>query len=218
MHTLTDKQHEALIGSPRLSTYTAVTKDLSDALALYEINRRMSVALFIPQGDFEIILRNKTASALQTLYGRKDWFRCRALTSLLLERTRHKIKETRDRFKEKYGHPASPNDVTANITFGFWTALHNTRYRDSLWTPTLHLNWEVGTNLKAVNKGLNRINELRNRVAHYEPVFAEKWAKNHDLLTQHLELITGATNPNWTAQTKRLTQLRQEAMGLLQLP
>jgi hypothetical protein len=42
-----------------------------------------------------------------------------------------------------------------------------------LWVPFLHTAYPPGTARKDVDRRISRLNELRNRVAHHEPIFSQ---------------------------------------------
>jgi len=74
--------------------------------------------------------------------------------------------------------------VVAGLTFHFWVSLHENKYRDSIWTPHLHKVWPKGENLKRVHKDLLKIRDLRNRIAHHEPIFNDKWQSRAVVIRQ----------------------------------
>ena len=92
----------------------------------------------------------------------------------LTEMHRGNIREVRKRLKA-FGQCERPGRVIAGLTFHFWTAMHENKYRDIIWVPHLHKIWPKGENLKQVHKNLLKTRDLRNRIAHHEPIFHESW-------------------------------------------
>jgi hypothetical protein len=71
------------------------------------------------------------------------------------------------------GPAAPPGTVVAEISFGFWRYLTSSAHEKSLWLPYLHAAYPPGTVRKDVDRRIRRLNELRNRVAHHEPIFSQ---------------------------------------------
>jgi hypothetical protein len=71
------------------------------------------------------------------------------------------------------GPAARPGKVVAELSFGFWRYLTSSAHEKSLWVPFLHTAYPPGTARKDVDRRISRLNELRNRVAHHEPIFSQ---------------------------------------------
>ena len=67
--------------------------------------------------------------------------------------------------------PFNPNQVIAGLTLGFWAHMTDRSRERDLWIPYLHTAWPVGTDRAKLNLKLEKINKLRNRVAHNERLF-----------------------------------------------
>jgi hypothetical protein len=72
----------------------------------------------------------------------------------------------------------------AELSLGFWRYLLSTHYLTSLWVPALHAAFPGGpadlrVRRRHVERHLDRLHFLRNRVAHHEPVH------RRDLLADH---------------------------------
>lgn len=73
--------------------------------------------------------------------------------------------------------------VVAKLSFGFWRALLDKRYKE-LWIAQLHRGFPNGTGDRAeVARLLSKLNPFRNRIAHHEPIL------NADITTRHDEMI-----------------------------
>ncbi|GAA2893141.1 hypothetical protein GCM10010472_59700 [Pseudonocardia halophobica] len=83
-------------------------------------------------------------------------------------------------------HDVPPGKVIAELGFGFWRYLSSRRHHDDLWVPRLHTAFRPGTDRRAVDEPVRRLHELRNRVAHHEPLLG------HDLAARHRDLLTVA--------------------------
>lgn len=64
----------------------------------------------------------------------------------------------------------------SELTFGFWRNLLSARYERTLWTPVLrHAFPNLAPQRRVdVAKPVERLNHLRNRIAHYEPIYPRR--------------------------------------------
>lgn len=69
-----------------------------------------------------------------------------------------------------YAH-ATSGKVLAELTFGFWRQLTTKAMEKSVWVPYLHKAFPPGTSRALVDTRIAAVNELRNRIAHHEPLF-----------------------------------------------
>lgn len=84
----------------------------------------------------------------------------------------------------------SPGKVIAELSFGFWRYLSIRRQHDSLWIPHLHRAFRPGTSRQAVDRPIASLHNLRNRVAHHEPLFTVDLAGRHRDLLALADLIS----------------------------
>lgn len=188
----TPDQIEAIIAGisrERLTTYIAATGSDVEALALYELNARLANCLHELIGGLEIELRNAVSRAIIEHFGRTDWYRARAFTSLLAPERRKNLREVRARLRSQ-NQAVRSGRVIAGLTFHFWVAMHENKYRDVLWTPFLRKLWPDGENIKKVHKDLLKIRDLRNRIAHHEPIFTARWRSRTGIIWTRLEQLS----------------------------
>jgi hypothetical protein len=77
--------------------------------------------------------------------------------------------------------------VIAELTFGFWRYLSTTAHHHPLWIPYLHNAFTPSTARQAVDAPVGRLHQLRNRIAHHEPLLRRNTATGVlSLTTQHL--------------------------------
>lgn len=65
--------------------------------------------------------------------------------------------------------------VIAELSFGFWRYLVESRYLTALWTPALHRSFPYGpqdvlTRQRQVRSRVQQLHFVRNRAAHHEPI------------------------------------------------
>lgn len=178
----------------RLSNYRSFfnATDDAEALGLYQWNDDLSAVLFRTISLVEVVLRNKFHFAMSLRYGAvgshgsKDWY---AHVSLSL----HSRSKVMDLTHYKQGQQMlprvptpSPDDVVSGLTFGFWPHLldlkkdlHN---QPVDWGPILvdvlpgHRQrqatyWAKLKHRDGLFARLDLCNELRNRIAHHEPIW-----------------------------------------------
>ena len=80
--------------------------------------------------------------------------------------------------KKRENIPVSDGKVIAELTFAFWKRLYSSEYEYQLWRPTLKRTFP-NKNLKRshVSAQLEVVYQMRNRLAHHEPVFGDRFRK-----------------------------------------
>ncbi len=178
----------------RLSNYRTFfgAADDAEALGLYQWNDDLSAVLFRTISLVEVVLRNQFHRAMSMRYGvvggygSRDWYAHVALDPL----SRSKIKDVTHYKQGQQVLPRvpvpSPDDVVSGLTFGFWPHLLDLK-KDLLnqavnWGPILidvlsgHRQrqatyWAKLKHRDALFARLDLCNELRNRIAHHEPIW-----------------------------------------------
>ena len=173
-YTAENKQNliEALSGE-RLSTYlNAENNDLEKALELYIKNIEISAAFLVPLQGLEVSLRNSLNRTIINYYGTDDWFGQIPVN----DGAKKLIRKTKNTVRKNHSNPQTSH-VIAELPFGFWLALLNKEYHQTLWIPFLHKSFpHAGKPRSDIHSHLDHIRIFRNRIAHHEPIF-----------TRHLE-------------------------------
>jgi len=162
---------EKTISSKRLDKYlAAMDGDLDKSLKLYEENMRLAEAFYTPLQCLEVCLRNTIHFRLTTTFG-EDW-----LTNgkpPLEDGAKLSITKAVEDLK-KNDHDYSPDDVVAELNFGFWVGLMGPSYDSTIWRQTLYKGFVAngrGQKRSTVHKRFNALRRFRNRVAHHEPIY-----------------------------------------------
>jgi hypothetical protein len=218
------------ISHPRLSNYRTFfsATDDAQALGLYQWNEDVCGALFRAISVVEIVLRNQFHRALGSRYGAagsagsRDWYNHLALAS----HSRQKIKEITHRKHHNQWIPRvparSPDDVVSKLTFGFWPHLLDVS-TDSVnasldWGAILldilpgHRQrqatyWAKQSSRDAFFARMDLCNEIRNRIAHHEPIWklgplmSETRARLH---TQPTQVLPAPTSPKESVERLKL--------------
>jgi hypothetical protein len=120
-----DKALEKTISVKRLDKYLSVmNSDLDKSLKLYEENMRLAEAFYTPLQCLEVCFRNTLNLRLSATYG-ADW-----LTNGRTPLEAGFIKTIGDVVSDlaKGGHSNNPDDVVAELNFGFWVGLIGPSY------------------------------------------------------------------------------------------
>lgn len=192
----------------RLGPYQAAVRgDLTQAVALYEWNAKMSGTFWITLGHVEVLIRNAMHQQLTAWSTRQHreprWYLDPA--GVLDSRRRDEIAEARRR-ATRDGRKETPGGVVAELTFGFWRYLLTSSYDRSLW-PHLRNAWPGKQLRREVQGPVTDLHELRNRIAHHEPIYYRPLKELH---TKALDLAswTCPDTATWiTAQCEVLTIL-----------
>ncbi|CAA9232144.1 MAG: hypothetical protein AVDCRST_MAG93-927 [uncultured Chloroflexia bacterium] len=202
-------EHDALervLSTERLTTYVSwAAGDKTRALQLYALNTALSEALYTPLQMLEVALRNRFHTTLSAAHG-PFWFN--AADFLKVGHQVEQLQKAKELLREQ-GKPLEPGRIVAALTFGFWTALLNTVYED-VWRTTLYRAMQPeardekgrGLNRKSLTRPLTPLRELRNRVAHHEPILEWNLPKHHTNILRITNWLSPAA-ASWTQAQSR---------------
>jgi hypothetical protein len=183
------------LSNSRLETYKKISKKfynsetVFDLLAVYKRNIESSKSLYELLSYFEVFFRNAIDIKLTQKIG-KNWF------NKIKWRKKHRkqIKEAKNSIKinknmSKYIR-YNKNDLISNLSLGFWVHLFDGNYEKSLWIEGgLNKIFSVSMDRNGLNRDLREINNLRNRISHYEIILT-----NEEYLTKIQEKIIKIVN------------------------
>jgi hypothetical protein len=190
---------EAWLSGPRFAVYLAAADaDRRRALDLYEWNAGVSSVFLRDLAHLEVALRNAYDAAIvaNTPPGAPHWtadpyrlfpVRWRAARDGTRIDANRAPREQIERAVREAGPGAPPGKVIAELSFGFWRYLSTTAHHHPLWIPYLHNAFRPGTSRPDVDAPVGRLHQLRNRIAHHEPLLRRD--RNTGVLnrtTQHL--------------------------------
>ncbi|MCS6568206.1 hypothetical protein NYQ35_05260 [Curtobacterium flaccumfaciens pv. flaccumfaciens] len=185
---------ERLITADRLRSYAGRTGSSTEALRLYEWNMRAAAAVMELTGVVEVFARNALDRELCAWASSRTgppWFDIAPLDS----RGRADLAKARARAGREGRRPEVHGRVIAELSFGFWRYLVESRYHTSLWVPGLHRAFPHGPdNLRIrrseVARRLQQLHFVRNRAAHHEPIHARNLQRDHDFALELLGWIS----------------------------
>jgi len=186
---------EGIMSAPRMSRYvTACGGNTRKAMTLYRKNLQLSQELFTVISCFEIALRNAIDRHCLAVIG-PDWLRNGAFPGGIFDN--HNTRTTKNNILDVYkdlGTRYTHSKLVAELGFGFWRymfAPHQFKSTGSTLlrifpakptsTPNIQYN-----NVYVFNQ-LKQINDIRNRIAHHEPICfsSPPLAKNCSYVRQH---------------------------------
>jgi len=229
----------AALSHARLSNYRTFFNAASNAelIGLYQWNDDLSAALFRTISLIEIVLRNQFHSAMSSRYGAsggylsRDWFEHVELDA----HARSKILKI-THIKQGQQHipripTPSPDDVVSGLTFGFWPHLLDLKKdlnsQPIPWGPILldvlpgHRQqqptyWAKQKHRDAFFARLDLCNELRNRIAHHEPIWKLGPLLNESRPRKDVPLIVQEPAPTTPQEAlRRLTLFYSRVLELL---
>lgn len=165
----------ATLSSARLARYlSACAGDVRMAIECHYWNTQLGHALYFPLQTFEILLRNTINAALVKEFG-PDWLvQHPAWLGDLPGKTNRQRQKIEGRISEivSRGGVAHHNKLLSELHIGFWVSLLSSRYTQSLWVPYLRhcFPHHPSGSGEDVGKRAEKIRDLRNRVAHHEPI------------------------------------------------
>ncbi len=172
------------ITNKRFSTYS----DMEN----YKLHLKKSKHLYMPLSILEVSLRNSINNLFEKLYG-AGW--------LINEATFLKHKELEKIYNAKKKLKSNNENITkdkliAELTFGFWTGLFQSVYKEKMRTHNLQ---QIFSNLpskeilvvdrKLLSSKLNHIREFRNRVFHHENIIKNEYNNIENKIYEILEFF-----------------------------
>jgi len=198
---------ERLITAERLRSYTERTLSSGGAMRLYEWNMRAAASVMELTGIVEVFARNTLDRELRAWAadrGDAPWFDVAPLDG----RGRADLAKARARASRDDRRDEVHGRVLAELSFGFWRYLVESRYLTALWTPALHRAFPLGpadslTRQREVRRRLQQLHFVRNRAAHHEPIHARDLQRDHDYALELLGWISPRAEL-WAAGTTSL--------------
>jgi hypothetical protein len=203
-------QADRWITPARLAPFLeAARADRHVAADLYVWNARLSGACMEVIHHVEVLVRNAIHRRLSRDEP-KDRVRSWLVEPAVLKPGELKAVEDAVARIRRLGRPVTCARVVAGLPLSFWTRLVGIRY-DELWKSSLHNAFPHGSGTRRDIAGqLNRISQLRNDIAHHQPIIGIPVEDRHQDM---LELAT-AVDPAaaaWIGRLSRVPELLAQA-------
>jgi hypothetical protein len=195
------------ISPARFSTYKRLADcDSRRAVALYLWNARVAEAFYFPLQTNEVLLRNAIAGALARVYG-SGWPFSTSFQKSLPDKLRGIFITALAPLVGRLGqNGVTVGDVIAALTYGFWVALLTARHQTRIWTPYFRISFPgvpVGVTRDLVHKEADRLRDLRNRIAHHEPIIRRDLAGDYQRTLGIVSWICPET-ASWVTEHSRV--------------
>jgi hypothetical protein len=188
-----------VLSAPRAATYiTAAGGDVAKAMALYGWNARVSAALMLPSHFAEIAVRNAVAEAIEITHG-PNWPWEAGFVRKLPNPSDRRVFNPRHELEKTRKRQPTTGKVIAELKFAFWQSMFTARHNVHLWD--LHIlglfpnaSGMTAQDLrKRIYDDLEVIRQLRNRIAHHEPIFTRNLQDDLMRILELIELRSTAT-------------------------
>jgi hypothetical protein len=187
-----NSQLHTAISTQRFQRYLAACGNRERALFLYRANIALSQQLFGILAVFEVVLRNSIDRYMISRQG-EYWLENAVLNGGYFdinagcEDIYHSVQEAIHKLGKQYTH----DRLITRLTLGFWTYLFAPKEFAAAGSLLLGVfpKRPFGINQKVVFQNLIKINELRNRIAHHEPICFEKDAISTNRTERRYRLI-----------------------------
>jgi hypothetical protein len=161
------------ISQPRYSRYLSACGNKRRALKLYRANITVSLKMYAIIGIFEVILRNSIDRHMIACKG-PLWLEEAIAEGGYLnvsqgcEESLRLVQKAIRKLSFRYSH----DDLVAKLNFGFWRYQFGLKEYIASGNTLLEIfkNRPLGVNQKVIFQCLTKINEMRNRIAHHEPI------------------------------------------------
>lgn len=197
-----------LLSTPRLATYSAACHgSVADGLELYRWNLDVSMAFFESIHYFEVALRNSVDTAMTkwfdsvypVAHGNPTlaWFEPNtvhanqmtpAQLSGLKTGSQNQIRNARQLAGRRH-QPVMPGHIVAELTMGFWQYLLRPSGTNQMWTNALRYAFVPTVKQQRLDASVKQLVDLRNRIAHHEPIFSLDLDDEYANLIQTAEII-----------------------------
>lgn len=190
----------------RMSTYdAAVLDDGKSALGLYSWNAQVSAALFASLQICEVVMRNAVSDALEAVYGQEWPWKQSFETSLPYGRMQDLIKAREQ--------ATTVGQVIPELTFYFWQQMFTNRHYGRIWSQHIDRifpNMGAGMAKQAkrihIHDELEHVRNLRNRIAHHEPIFQRDLQADFERIVNLIELKC-PVSAQWLTQNNLFTMI-----------
>lgn len=196
--TLSPKLKAAFTRSLTLSrwnTYViAAGHDEDKALRLYLWNAAMGQSFHFPLQVVEIALRNVLNDALIIIFG-PDWWQNGPCRTHLGPKRIDEIDKAETRLINKYGGTPNRDQLVASLMFGFWAALTHPKVT-RLWPARRFAafpNLPAAKSIDDISATVDRVQDLRNRIFHHEPLIGRDVLSDYADITDLLGWICPQT-------------------------
>lgn len=166
-----------VLSEPRFTTYLQHSgNDRELALKLYKWNIELSAAFVIPLHILEVAIRNAVVEVLESVHT-SNWPWNQGFIISLPDPPRHAYNPRKNLENVARNQPTM-GKVVAELKFVFWQKMFTQRHDGRLWNNYIKTQFSNAPSAmsvvdirKSIHDDIMFLRELRNRIAHHEPIF-----------------------------------------------
>lgn len=176
---------ESSLSIERLLPYMkSAGHDYEKAFHQYLYNARLSKSLLFPLHILEVTLRNRIQWVLKDAFNCDDWHENPTFIDMLKQRSKDGLQKAKSNAKSN-----AIDDVVASTTFEFWTFLLHTNYSE-FWRTNFSKLSHSGISRGQFFTLIKKINDFRNRIAHYEPILDQPYHERYEDILKAISYIS----------------------------
>lgn len=168
-----------LFSPSRMAPYLKGSDTAEAVLKKYHFNITLSEAMIPALHYLEICLRNRMDQLFCGIYG-AAWLINNPKDLMIFPEDIKKIQKIVARVERENHREATHGDIISQMTFGFWCSFFHRKYdpviwhrKDSILSVFPHLQ-RVNRKRSHIEQRIGKIKDIRNRIAHYEPIWNGK--------------------------------------------
>jgi hypothetical protein len=186
---------EADLSNERLSPYFNDGKyDWHIAFNLYLYNARLSKAFLYPLHILEVTLRNKLHELFCSVFN-DQWPNDPTFQAMLNPHSLNSLNKAVHKVNNR-----STEDIIAALSFDFWSNFLFRSNYEAFWRINYSkLNISSRPKFKQFKTRINEANDLRNRIAHHEPILRLNCSSIHTEILDAIKLFSFETY-RWTKE------------------
>lgn len=199
-----------VLSSPRFATYLAAKHgDKEKALALYQWNLEISSAFIVPLQIGEVSVRNSIVKAIEMAYGANWPWEKSFEISLRNPMTGYSPRQNIVGLRRL----PTTGKIVAELKFVFWQKMFTHGHDAVIWNPYFKAVFPHAEASKTVQVlraegygNLDKIRELRNRIAHHEPIFRCNIQEEYDRIRKMISWVDPVASA-WTDKIEKVTAM-----------
>jgi len=215
---------KSALSAARISTYeiaagTIGNEDLS-GLNLYLWNAQISGELLTPLHICEVVIRNAVADAIGQQYG-DEWPWSKTFQTSLPSSSSPKFYNPQKNLRDVSKKQVTVGKVIPELNFVFWQKMFTKRHDVRLWDkyllkvmPGCDEAQSIKKLRQSIFQDIDKVRELRNRIAHHEPIFKRDLANDYDtiirLITYRSQKTADWVILNHDSRVKEILQKKQK--------
>jgi hypothetical protein len=176
----------SIFSNARIAPYLENSGNAKHVLNRYHANIVLSEAMIPTLHYLEICLRNRIDQVISGYYT-PNWLLTVPYQLMITDQDIIKINKIALKVRRENKREATHSDIVSQMTFGFWCSFFHRKYDPALWHRKNALKI-IFPNLPRANRKrmyvetrMLAIKEVRNRIAHHEPI----WNSKYSVITAH---------------------------------